>query len=536
MFRREPKSPAAPPPPPAVGDKSKLAHTPPPPPPMLTPTSAAKLKLWPEKGSYVYAKILDWQDYYGGLVVKVNAGGDGFEILFDDGERHSNVKRSEMVKTLDQISAIKDTTLPAVLSHRFRVGDKVSCKISGWSNYYDGVVTSLHAQGYSVDFADGEKVSVVREKEMIPNMTESEMQRVLQLPEYVKLKSRIEVKFTGWNKYYAGVVREIATNRATCTVQFEDGETKVGITSDMVRISKTKSVQQIKFIAEEEEEDEGSSSSHKFALQDRVMANPHGIWSKSFPGRIEHLLTNGTYGILFDDGDRMAGVEEKEITLENATLKLNQGPSMEDTNNHHKFVLGQSVEAKVGLWRKYYPGTITRVNANNGTFQVEFVDGEVIDQVKLEEMRLHRLRMDSITTSAPVSPTAAAAAVGGKEDTYTQGERVAAKIKGWQNFWGGYVVQVNDQEKTYKVEFDDGEMYYVFPEDMMRPLPGSSLYKPVLKPVNPSVVPVQPHPLPVKIEFAFEVGERVECKLQDWQSYYPGLVEKCHETDGTGRR
>ncbi|KAH9250108.1 hypothetical protein BASA81_012155 [Batrachochytrium salamandrivorans] len=440
MFRREPKSPAAPPPPPAVGDKSKLAHTPPPPPPMLTPTSAAKLKLWPEKGSYVYAKILDWQDYYGGLVVKVNAGGDGFEILFDDGERHSNVKRSEMVKTLDQISAIKDTTLPAVLSHRFRVGDK--------------------------------------------------------------LKSRIEVKFTGWNKYYAGVVREIATNRATCTVQFEDGETKVGITSDMVRISKTKSVQQIKFIAEEEEEDEGSSSSHKFAY--RIELWP--IHMVSGPNPFQDELN------IYSQMER---------------------PSMEDTNNHHKFVLGQSVEAKVGLWRKYYPGTITRVNANNGTFQVEFVDGEVIDQVKLEEMRLHRLRMDSITTSAPVSPTAAAAAVGGKEDTYTQGERVAAKIKGWQNFWGGYVVQVNDQEKTYKVEFDDGEMYYVFPEDMMRPLPGSSLYKPVLKPVNPSVVPVQPHPLPVKIEFAFEVGERVECKLQDWQSYYPGLVEKCHETDGT---
>lgn len=477
----------------------------------------------------MYAKILDWQDYYGGQVVKVNAGGDGFEILFDDGERHSNVKRSEMVKTLDQISAIKDTTQPAVLAHRFRVGDKVSCKISGWSKYYDGVVTSLHAQGYSVDFADGEKVSVVREKEMIPNMSESEMQRVSQLPEYVKLKSRIEVKFTGWNKYYAGVVREIATNRATCTVQFEDGETKVGITSDMVRISKTKSVQQIKFIAEEEEQevDEGS---HKFALQDRVMANPHGIWSKAFPGRIENLLTNGTYGILFDDGDRMAGVEEKEITLENATRKLNQGPSMEGTNN--TFVLGQSVEAKVGLWRKYYPGTITGVNAGGGTFRVEFVDGEVVEQVKLEEMRSHRLRMDSVT-GPPTSTSTAAAA----DEVYQQGERVAAKIKGWQNFWGGYVVQANAHEKTYKVEFDDGEMYYVFPEDMMRPLPGSALYKPVLKPVNPSVVPiqpqVQPQPQPTRMEFAFEVGERVECKLQDWQSYYPGLVEKCHETDGT---
>lgn len=458
-------------------------------------------------------------------MVKVNQKDDTFEILFDDGERHQNVKRSEMVKTLEQLSSVLDTTAPTQ-QHRFKVGDKVSCKIAGWSKYYDGIVTVVHSQGYSVDFADGDKVSVVREKEMISNMSESDLMKPVLLPQYVKVKARIECKFTGWNKYYAGVVKEISPDLYSCTVQFDDGETKSGITADMVRMSKTKSVHQIQFIEEEDEDDlKEENVQHKFALQTRVMANPHGVWTKAFPGRIEHLLTNGTYGILFDDNERVGGVAEQDITLENISAKLNQGPSMEQEDENY-YTVGQNIEAKVGLWRKYYPGVITKANAEDGTFMITFLDGEVVNSVKQSEMRMPRLRPDANNDMLEeFDPTTA----------YKLGERVAAKIHGWKNFWGGYVIEVNEQEKTFKVEFDDGEMYYVFPEDMMRPLPGSSLYKPVLKPVQSVAASLANKTTQKKKESyvdTFDVGERVECRIEDWTRYYPGLVERAHG-DGT---
>jgi len=170
------------------------------------------------------------------------------------------------------------------------------------------------------------------------------------------------------------------------------------------------------------------------------------------------------------------------------------------------FQPGQHVEAKVGQWRKFYPGTIRKANPD-GTYIVDFVDGEVMNNVTAEEMRRSRQRAETSQSEITVNPTS-------PDQVYHVGERIAAKLfieQKWRKFWGGEVVKCND-DGSYKIIFDDGEVYgSVWPAEMKRPKPGSALAAPIHKPALPE---------------ALDVGERVEAKTGNWKSWYPGIIEK----------
>lgn len=474
------------------------------------------------------AKLDEWTRYYGGEVKKVNKGG-GLDILFDDGDRQRNVPRrcicrpGEVPPDTPAGAQYSQYEAPLAPSSKFIVGDRISCKIAGWNSWYDGYVTVVNADlTYVIRFDDGEVVSTVREKEMMPitindgsSAPPRPSSQTIALPDYVQLNSRVEARCEGWHKFYIGTVQSISPDRFFCSILFDDGELRPQISASEIRPARTKSQSKIVFdlshtVAEDSvyaPESEGKKKNLKVGM--KVMANPFSEWTKAYAGVIEHRMNDGTFAILFDDGERVAGVEADDIDI--VSKSHSEGPSMEfeEESEWHN---GQHVEAKVQGWRKYYPGKIQRANTD-GTFIIEFLDGEVIHDVKPDEIRKSRVRAETTGTEVTERPNS-------PDQVFKLGERVAAKLfvgeVKWRKYWGGEVVRCNE-DGSYKIVFDDGEIYsQVWPVEIKKPKPGSALATPILKPPPPEY---------------FDVGERVEVKTLNWKSWYPGLVEKRNDDD-----
>ena len=121
---------------------------------------------------------------------------------------------------------------------------------------------------------------------------------------------------------------------------------------------------------------------------DRVEAKLKG-WTKYYKGKITKENRDGTYDILFDDGERKSKVDAKLIkSLETKKKKTKKktkrgdgSDSDDDTDDDDdakddvSISKGDRVEAKLKGWTKYYKGKITSEN-RDGTFDILFDDGE----------------------------------------------------------------------------------------------------------------------------------------------------------------
>merc|ERR1711907_415034 len=109
---------------------------------------------------------------------------------------------------------------------------------------------------------------------------------------------------------------------------------------------------------------------------DRVEAKLKG-WTKYYKGKITKENRDGTYDILFDDGERKSKVDAKLIkSLETKTKKTKKKTKRghgsdsdddddndsDDDNDDVSISKGDRVEAKLKGWTKYYKGKITKEN------------------------------------------------------------------------------------------------------------------------------------------------------------------------------
>jgi len=78
-----------------------------------------------------------------------------------------------------------------------------------------------------------------------------------------------------------------------------------------------------------------------------------------------------TYDVIYDDGDKESGLEDKDLAAEKK-------------HPRSEFQLRELVDVKVGgVWKR---GQI-RILQKDGTYTVEMMDGEVFTSVPLEEVR-----------------------------------------------------------------------------------------------------------------------------------------------------
>merc|ERR1711916_151306 len=123
------------------------------------------------RGDRVEAKCTGWTKYYPGEITRVNRDGT-YDIKFDDGERKSGVKKSQIKSTSKSSpkkssSRDRDRDDSDSESEDLRRGDRVEAKCTGWTKYYGGEITRVNRDGtYDIKFDDGERKSGVKSSQI----------------------------------------------------------------------------------------------------------------------------------------------------------------------------------------------------------------------------------------------------------------------------------------------------------------------------------------------------------------------------------
>ena len=128
----------------------------------------------------------------------------------------------------------------------------------------------------------------------------------------------------------------------------------------------------------------------------------------AYPGKIKRDNRDGTFDVLFDDGDRDQMVPERSIK------KLSSSPrkSAMDSENEGLGV-GDKVEARCKGSTRYYPGKIKRDN-RDGTFDALVDDGD----------------RDPMVPEQSIKKPGGESGVAGNDDEVTRGGEVEARCKG----------------------------------------------------------------------------------------------------------
>merc|ERR1711991_646591 len=159
-------------------------------------------------------------------------------------------------------------------------------------------------------------------------------------------------------------------------ILFDDGERKSKVDAILIKSLETKTKKTKKKTkrghgSDSDDDEDNDSDDDKddvsISKGDRVEAKLKG-WTKYYKGKITRENRDGSYDILFDDGERKSKVDAKLIkSLETKKTKKKtrrgrDSDSEDDDDDDVSLSKGDRVEAKLKGWTKYYKGKITREN------------------------------------------------------------------------------------------------------------------------------------------------------------------------------
>ena len=115
-----------------------------------------------------------------------------------------------------------------------------------------------------------------------------------------------------------------------------------------------------------------------------------GIRAEFYPGEIKAVNADGTFTILFDDGDKEPSAIRENVKLVDAppTAAPAAAPTAPAAApaSVGGLTVGATVEARSLEWTSFYPGKIEGVNAD-GTFAILFDDGDKDPSVNPKNVR-----------------------------------------------------------------------------------------------------------------------------------------------------
>merc|ERR1711981_1459452 len=110
------------------------------------------------RGDRVEAKVSGWTKHYPGEITRAHSNGT-YDLKFDDGERKSSVKKSQ-IRSLNKGKKSSSSTRRNKRKNDsddddgdddddddggFSRGDRVEAKVSGWTKHYPGEITRAHS-------------------------------------------------------------------------------------------------------------------------------------------------------------------------------------------------------------------------------------------------------------------------------------------------------------------------------------------------------------------------------------------------------
>jgi len=305
-----------------------------------------------EVGTRVEARFKNGRKYFKGEITRKYANGK-YDISYDDGDRERMVSR-------DNIRIIENTgtSLPKLAK-----GSRVEARFRNRRKFSKGEIARVNGDGtFDVDFDDGCKERRVLETN-IKILDEEE-------PKLLRKGDRVKAKFRGGRKMYNGTIERVLPGGLS-DVKFDDGDFERGIP-----------IQDIQKV----DDDFDGNNKGDFRIHDRVEAL-YKNGRKYYPGKITKVNRDGTFAILYDDGDRELRVKASQVKP--ASIKQEFERETDGSGSEmdlRDLRTGDVVEARFRGGRKYFKGRITRARVD-GTFDIAYDDGDRETHVKSSVIR-----------------------------------------------------------------------------------------------------------------------------------------------------
>ena len=428
-----------------------------------------------EIGSVVEARYRGRGKYYSGKITKKRFDGT-YDILYHDGERELCVAR-QLIRLKDNSNApsnsqshskhstpSRDQSLTSMMKLKnqqarkaFDIGDEIEARYKGKSKFYPGKICRIRYDGsYDVLYSDGDKEIGVSKEMIRPKSTHKHEKE--ELVTSFTVGALVQAKYRGRGKYYDGKIskvhadgtldidyddgdkdlnleqrfvklQEVPTEEKANTntsSMYNDGDRDIGVSKDLVRPREVKEELQQQSHLNQEDEKHENADMKKFTIGDEVEARYKGK-NKFYPGKISRARFDGSYDVLYDDGDRELGVSKEMIRPKSAVdnefvksplrpkepkkqMEVEEENSLSDLEENIKeveifptrneepkkeeavasFAIGALIQAKYRGRGKYYDGKISKVHAD-GTLDIDYDDGDKdlnLEQrfVKLQEV------------------------------------------------------------------------------------------------------------------------------------------------------
>ncbi|RYH28864.1 hypothetical protein EON65_10595, partial [archaeon] len=169
-----------------------------------------------------------------------------------------------------------------------------------------------------------------------------------------------------------------------------------------------------------------------------------------FSGRIKKVHLGGNYDVEYDDGDVETQVPKSSIRSY-GTLRDSSPPKS-------KLSLGSNVQVNYNRKGRYFPARIIQVRAD-GTYDIEYDNGELEDHVRVEYIRSGDRSLDASRNKRV------------EYFSLVDGSKVEVNYLGKGTWFPGKVMKVHSNA-TYDIRFDDGEEEFKVPQSRIRDIVG----------------------------------------------------------------
>lgn len=343
-------------------------------------------------GDVVSARYKRGKKLFPGKIVKVRTDGT-YDIRYDDGDVEMHVEASLIERSID--SARTNDSEPQKKNHlnlnELAVGDHIKAnykkepKNKGVRRLFSGKITRVRTDGTFDIKYDDDDVETHVERSFIEISAEERSQSSPSKKKSLAVGDSVKARFKRGTKWFTGKITRAHSN-GTYDIKYDDGDIETRVEKSYVEAELTKP------------EKEPAATKNGFEVGDKVSAR-YKTGQKWFPGKIAKVRTDGTFDILYDDGD-----EETRVTSD----RLEAIESVKSTKSHvksskfkddddifgssdsslkaKKLSVGDKVKANYKRKGAFQRGKIVGVH-KDGTCDIEYDTGIVESRVASKEIK-----------------------------------------------------------------------------------------------------------------------------------------------------